>query len=270
ADLVPGRDLMNAISLQSSIFSAAAVIGPALAGLGVGFLGYAGNFFLNGASFSGVLIALYLIPTSAQLGKRQPAFKAIRELLDTAQRDTVLPWILSGYGSLLFFGPSAALILPVYAIQILHVGPRALGLLFSSLGLGAVVGALILASLASTTRKGDLFLLGILIWVVAFTSFALSGWLWVSLLALLLVGVGQSFSATTAITLLQTRVPGEMRGRIMSLNTLLLMGVRPLGDFPAGALMSSIGAPATVLVSAGLVGAYVAVTCLPRPSIRSA
>ena len=270
ADLVPRRDLMNAISLQSSVFSAAAVIGPALAGLGVGLLGYAGNFFLNAASFSGVLIALYLIRTSAQPGQRQPASRAIRELLGTVRRDSVLPWILGGYGSLLFFGPSAALILPVYAIKILHVSPQWLGLLFSAIGLGSIIGALIVASLGNGASKGHVYLFGILIWVVALASFALSGWLWVSLLALLLVGVGQSFSATTAITLLQTRVPGEMRGRIMSLNTLLLMGVRPLGDFPAGALMSSVGAPATVLVSAGLVGAYLAVTCLARPSIRSA
>jgi MFS family permease len=270
ADLVPRRDLMNAISLQSSLFSAAAVIGPALAGLGVSLVGYAGNFFLNGASFSGVLIALCVIRTSAQPGKRQPAFRAIRELLDTVRRDTVLPWVLSGYGALLFFGPSPALILPIYAIKILHVGPKWLGLLFSSIGLGSIIGALIMASLGSGARKGRLYHLGILIWVVALASFALSGWLQVSVAALLLVGIGQTFSATTTITLLQTRVPDEMRGRIMSLNTLLLMGVRPLGDFPAGALISAIGAPATVLLSAGLVGAYAAVTSLARPSLRSA
>ena len=68
----------------------------------------------------------------------------------------------------------------------------------------------------------------------------------------------------------QTRVPEQMRGRVMSLNTLLVMGIRPLGDFPAGALISAIGAPCTLLLSSALVGAYAAVVALARPSIRSA
>ena len=71
------------------------------------------------------------------------------------------------------------------------------------------------------------------------------------------------------VTLLQTRVPEEMRGRVMSLNTLLIMGIRPLGDFPAGALISAVGAPETVLLSACLVGAYSALVFLIRPAIRS-
>jgi len=173
--------------------------------------------------------------------------KAIHESLATVRRDKVLPWVLAGYGALLCLGPSPALILPVYAEKVLHIGPERLGLLFSSVGLGSILGALIVASLGSDARKGYVYLIGILIWVGALTSFALSGWLWVSMAALLVLGVGQAFAATTTITLLQTRVPEQMRGRVMSLNTLLMMGIRPVGDFPAGALISVIGAPVTVL-----------------------
>jgi MFS family permease len=266
--LVPKEDLMNAVSLQSAIFNGASAIGPALAGFGVGLLGYAGNFFLNAASFLGVLIALYVMHVPAQTMHRQPALAAIRELLATVGRDSVLPWVLAGYGALLCFGPSAALILPVYAVKVLHIGPERLGLLFSSVGVGSILGALIVASLASGARKGVVYLVGVLVWVGALTSFALSTWLWVSMAALLMLGLGQTFASTATITLLQTRVPEQMRGRVMSLNTLLLMGVRPLGDFPAGALISVIGPPATVLLSAGLVGMYVAVA-LTRRAIRS-
>ena len=99
--------------------------------------------------------------------------------------------------------------------------------------------------------------------------FALSGWLWLSMIGLVLYGVGQTFAGTMTVTLLQTRVPEEMRGRVMSLNTLLIMGIRPLGDFPAGALISAVGAPETVLLSACLVGAYSALVFLIRPAIRS-
>jgi hypothetical protein len=91
----------------------------------------------------------------------------------------------------------------------------------------------------------------------------------VSMIALVLSGVGQTFTGTTTITLLQSRVPEQMRGRVMSLNTLLIMGVQPLGDFPAGALISAVGAPDTVLLSAGLVGGYSALVFLIRRSIRS-
>ena len=112
--------------------------------------------------------------------------------------------------------------------------------------------------------------MGLLIWAGAVSSFALSRRLPLSMAALLAVGLGQTLVATTTITLLQTRVPEQMRGRVMSLNTLLIMGIRPLGDFPAGALISVIGAPATVLVSAVLVAMYGGFVSVARLSIRSA
>jgi predicted MFS family arabinose efflux permease len=195
---------------------------------------------------------------------------AIQVGLRTVRSDRVLPWVLSGYASLLFLGPSPALILPVFAVTVLHLDPERLGLLFSSSGLGTILGALILASIGDTARKGYLYFSGVLIWVCALTIFALSGGLWLSMIALVLFGVGQIFAGATTITLLQTRVPEQMRGRVMSLNTLLIMGVRPLGDFPAGALISSVGASETVLLSAGLVGAYSALVFLTRRAIRLA
>jgi predicted MFS family arabinose efflux permease len=160
------------------------------------------------------------------------------------------------------------LILPVYAVKVLRVGPERLGLLFSAAGVGAILGALFLASLGSSPQKGRIYLKGIFIWVAALTVFALSGRFWISMTALLVFGLGQTLAGTTTITLLQTRVPEQMRGRVMSLNTLLIMGIRPLGDFPAGALIRGIGAPGTVLLSASLVGIYGVVLAL-RPGIRA-
>jgi len=183
------------------------------------------------------------------------------------RRDAVLPWVLSGYAALLFLGPSAPLFLPIYAVKILHIGPECLGLLFSSAGLGTILGALFLASLGSS-RRGPIYLAGILIWVVSLTVFAVSSWFWVSAGALLAFGVGQTLAGTTTTTLVQTRVPQQMRGRVLSLNTLVIMGIRPLGDFPAGALIAGIGAPETVLLAAALVGIY-GLTLAMRPAIRS-
>jgi MFS family permease len=266
--LVPKEDLGNAISLQAMVFNGASTLGPALAGFGVATLGYAGNFFLNGASFLGVLIALYFMRVPSVPTHRHSTLQAIRAALGAVRRDAVLPWVLSGYAALLFLGPSSALILPVYALKILHIGPERLGLLFSAAGVGTVLGALFLASLGSSPRRGPIYLTGIFIWVAALTEFALSRHFWISTVALLVFGIGQTLTGTTTITLLQTRVLAQMRGRVMSLNTLIIMGIRPLGDFPAGALIAGIGAPATVLLSASLVGIY-GLSLAMRPAIRS-
>jgi MFS family permease len=266
--LVPREDLGNAISLQSMIFNGAATLGPALAGFGVATLGYAGNFFLNGASFFAVLIALYVMRVPPGPTHQQSTYQAIRAALGTIKRDLVLPGVISGYAALLFLGPSAALILPIYAVKVLRVGPERLGLLFSAAGVGTILGALFLSSLGNSPRRGPIYLSGIFIWVAALTVFALSRWFWISAAALLVFGLGQTLAGTTTITLMQTRVPEQMRGRVMSLNTLLIMGVRPLGDFPAGALIAGIGAPGTVLLSAGLVGIYGVVLAM-RPALRS-
>ena len=286
--LVPKKDLMNAISLQSVVFNGAAVFGPALAGITIGvfgyvaqsvhlpgsFLGYAGNFYLNGISFLGVLVVLYLlrIPKEAEeqgADRRGPLLASIRASLDAVGRDAALPWVLSGYGALLFFGPSATLILPIFAAKILHIDAFQIGLLFSASGLGTVIGALIVASLGDFKRKGVLLLVSFLLWTAALMLFALSHMLWLSFIALFIFGVAQNGVGATTITLMQTRVPPQMRGRVMSLNTLFIMGVRPLGDFPAGALIGLIGGPLTVLISAGIVGGYTLFLLFARPVIRS-
>lgn len=286
--LVPRQDLMNAISLQSIVFNGSAVIGPALAGIAIGLLGYAGralgltgnltgyagNFFLNGVSFIGVLFVLYFIHVPKNVAdqsteKRDPLFNSIRAALGAVKRDQALPWVLSGYAALLFFGPSASLILPIFATQILHLSPFQLGLLFSASGLGTLIGALTVASLGDFQYKGALLLTSLLLWTGSLVLFAFSRVLWLSLLALILFGISQNGVGATVITLAQLRVPPQMRGRVMSLNTLLIMGVRPLGDFPAGALIALIGGPLTVIISALIVGSYSVYLLIARPTIRS-
>ena len=147
--LVSRADLMNALSLQSTVFNGAAVVGPALSGIAIGLLasaghwlgltgsltGYGGNFLLNGISYFGVLFVLYFIRVPREAleqgtEKRGPMLDSIRAALGAVRRDPALPWVLSGYGALLFFGPSNTLILPIFATHLLHVNAFQLGLLF--------------------------------------------------------------------------------------------------------------------------------------------
>ena len=286
--LVSRKDLMNAISLQSTVFNGAAVIGPALAGITIGLLGsaghliglmgsltgYAGNFLLNGISFFGVLFVLYFIHVPQEAieqgtEKRGPMLASIRAALGAIRRDPALPWVLSGYGALLFFGPSNTLILPIFATQILHLNPFQLGLLFSAAGLGTLSGAFIIASLGDFKYKGVLLLVSFFLWTSSLIIFAVSHTLWLSLLALLIFGISQNGVGATVITLAQLRVAPQMRGRVMSLNTLLIMGVRPLGDFPASGMITLVGGPLTVFICALIVGGYSLYLLIGRPVIRS-
>ena len=132
-----------------------------------------------------------------------------------------------------------------------------------------MVGALTVASLGDFKYKGLLLLLSFFLWTGALIVFALSHLLWLSLLALFVFGMAQNGVGATVITLAQLRVAPQMRGRVMSLNTLLVMGVRPLGDFPASGMITLVGGPLTVIVCAALVGGYSSYLLIGRPVIRS-
>jgi MFS family permease len=257
ASLVPKDALMNAISLQSAVFNGASILGPALAGLTLSHLGYSANFFLNAASFLAVLGALFFLNTEAVAATPRPQgglLRSVGEALHFIRRDAVLPSVVSAYAALLFIGPSVILMVPFFTRQVLRTGPTELGLLFSAIGAGTVVGALTVASLGDPPHKERLALGAILLWTVALAVFGWSDSLRIAVPALFVLGMTQNAAGSTTMTLLQMRVPPEMRGRAMSLNTLLIMCIRPLGDFPAGAVMGWLGFREAVLISAGLVG----------------
>jgi MFS family permease len=254
-ELVPAEDLFGALSLQSIVFTGASTLGPALAGFSLAAIGYAGNFFANAVSYVAVLAALTAIrPTGGSTPTRTPGPRAIRDALGAVRADAVLPWLLVLYGGLLFLGPSPALLLPVVATRVLHVGSGQLGVLFAASGAGTILGGLGLASAGDPSRKGRIVVASACLWALSLAGFAASRAFAPALCALLLVGAFQVGVSATTITLMQTRVPKAMRGRVMSLNTLLLMGVRPLGDFAAAAVIAAIGAPYTAEASAALVG----------------
>jgi predicted MFS family arabinose efflux permease len=273
ASLVPKEHLMNAVALQSAVFNGASMLGPALAGLALTRIGYSGNFFLNAASYSAVLAALLLLRVSSSRETVRPVAKlwdSVREALQYVRHDALLPAAVLAYAALLFFGPSAALMLPLFARQVLRAGPTQLGMLFSAIGAGTVVGALIVASLGDVRFKGQLVFGAILLWMAALGAFGLSGSLRVAVPALFLLGAAQNTAGATTITLLQTRVPPDMRGRAMSLNTLLIMCVRPLGDFPAGIAIAGLGLQPTVLLSVLIVGVAWLAILAGCPAVRSA
>jgi len=219
------------------------------------------------------LAALFLLRARAPLGERGGRgglLGPVREALRHVQQDGVLPSALWAYGILLFFGPSMPLMLPLFAVQVMHRSAAQLGILFSAVGAGTVLGALAVASQGDIRRKGRLLFGSAWLWVSALGLLTSSASLYVSIPALLALGAAQTIAGTVVVTLLQTRVPPEMRGRAMSLNTLLIMCVRPLGDFPAGALIALLGFRPAVLISAAVVGMTSAALFVLHPAVRRA
>lgn len=270
SELVPKEELLNALSLQSIVFTGASAVGPALAGIALPAIGYAGNFFVNAATYLAVLGALWALRARHQASPARTASpRAIRESLEAVGSDAALPWILLVYGSLLFFGPSAPLLLPVMSARVLHLDPVHLGVLFAASGAGAVAGGLGLASAGNAPHKGRIVAAGALAWCVALAAFSASRSFSMSLLSLVFVGACAAVVTATSITLLQTRVPPKMRGRVMSLNTLLIMGVRPLGDFLAASVIAATG-PAFAAAASAVVVALIAAAVLAHRAVRAA
>jgi len=269
-ELVPRDELYNAVSLQSIVFTGASTVGPAVAGFALATLGYAGNFFANAVSYVGVIVALAAMRTPTLDGPLRTANpRAIREALATVRADRALSALIVVFGALLFFGPSATVLIPVMSREVLHLDAAHVGLLFSASGLGAVGGGLALASVRDPEHKARIVLAAAALWALSLAGFAVSRSFPGAVTALVFVGLFQVGVSATTITLLQTRVPPQMRGRVMSLNTLLIMGVRPLGDFPAAVVIAAIGAPLTAIASAVVV-ALVTVGAARRPGVRNA
>lgn len=256
--LVPRELLTSAVSLNSVVFNGAAVLGPALAGILVARAGLGSAFYANALSYGGVLLSLALIRSrpASETSSKGNFLESLREAFRAVRRQEALPWVMGGYAALLFFGPSTSLILPVLATKILHLPESDLGFLFSAAGVGTVLGGLLLSRMGLLERRGLILLSSLFAWVGSLVLLALSRSLGLSMLALFIFGFAQTWFGTLVVALLQGSVGASMRGRVMSLNTLLIMGVRPMGDFPAGLLIGALGVPGVVLLSAGLVGGF--------------
>jgi MFS family permease len=231
AELV-GRELIpSAVALSSATFSTARILGPALGGAVVAVLGVAGAFFLNGVSYIAVIVTLALMrlgarPSAAARTKGN-AFSQIGESIRYARSHPTILFTLCVLSCLGTFGFNYSTFLPLVARYELQLGSSGYGTLSAALGVGAVAGALVIARLGYDTPYRQVA--GGIAFSLLLAAFALSPWLGLSLLLLPCLGVAGVFFTTTANTTLQLEAPDEMRGRMMGLYTLLLMGMTPPG-----------------------------------------
>jgi len=255
-EMVGKEELMNAIALNSTIFNSARIFGPAIAGALVASVGPSWCFFINGVSFLAVIAGLFLMRFPEHVGGTrsgsmlQEALSGFRYLRSNR---TVLN-IATMLGIFFIFGWYYAVLLPVFAKDILDAGPRGLGYLMTASGIGALFGALTVATLSAYPHKRRLFFGGAILLAAASEGFAFSRIFPLSAVLLALAGFGGITVMATANTIIQLSVSDEMRGRIMGVWALVFAGTTPISSFLAGALAQHFGAPFAVALGAGIMG----------------
>jgi MFS family permease len=264
------RDLMNAIALNSTIFNLARVVGPAIGGAVLATVGAAWCFALNGLSFLAVLVALLMmrLPQTLQEVRTDPLTVQIaagfRYILGNPPVRTMI--MLVGVSSL--FGFSYAVLMPAYAVDVLHVGETGLGGLNVAIGVGALAGSLIVASMGKFRRKALLLTVGSLLFPTVLLLFAFSQSFALSLVALSIVGLAYVSQNATSNTLIQSIIPDNLRGRVMAVYSLMFFGTTPFGALQAGAIAQVFGPAAGVAVGAVITLVFAAGVFFAVPSLR--
>ncbi|MER2600701.1 MAG: MFS transporter [Caldilineales bacterium] len=269
-ELVTREDMTNAIALNSTMFNAAAVLGPAIAGVVYAVFGPAWCFTLNGLSYLAVIAALLLmhIARVEHSVRRGDVYRQLRQGVSFVAHDSVTRVLTLNMGMLSLFGLSMVTLFPAWSVDVLHGDVGTNGLLLGARGLGAMAGALLLASVGRRGLRGRLWTIGSFVMPVAMGLFTLTHWLPLSLLLLVFVGWGFMVIANSSNSLVQTRVPDALRGRVMSIFTLTFFGTMPIGSLLIGNIADRIGEPAIVAINAGIIFCMSALIWLTLPYIR--
>jgi len=250
-EMVGLEDLPNAIALNSMMFNAARTIGPAIAGFLIALVGIAACFFLNGVSYIAVIWSLFAMRLAPRANEPQ-GVSMLRRLREGAayvwaHRPTFYLLVLVALNSGL--GVQYAVLIPVFAKNILHAGARGYGLLMAAQGVGAVVGAVALASRSGTARGlRENLTVGLFLTAFAIIGFGVSSSMWLSLATQTCVGAGLINYMAATNTLLQLFVSDELRGRVMSFYTLSFIGIAPLGALAVGYLGEHFSPEAAVVI----------------------
>lgn len=250
-EMVGKEDLTSAIALNSGIFNAARVIGPAFAGIIIGILGTAWAFLLNAVSFLPILLALFYISIHEVLPKTHPhPFKAIREALLYSTSNKIIRDLLIFSGIVSVFGWSHTTILPVIAERTFHAGASGLGILFAASGAGAIIGTIIISVFAKKILPMRFVAAGTILFVIPITIFAFTSSMNIGLFLLFISGGGLLIQFAVINSTVQYFVPNNMRGRVMSLYVLMAIGTLPIGSYQIGLIAEKFGTGTSLVVNA--------------------
>ena len=267
--LVPREVFPRAVTIASTNQALAFATGPALGGLLIAAAGVAAVYAAYGVLVCGSLVALAFLRTIRSDGPRgAPSLRAIRDgLAFVRRRPVVLGCMVLDMFAVIFGG--AAALLPIYAQEILRVGPRGYGLLSSSLEIGAILTSVVLMSRPPVRRTGRTLLVAVAAYGMATIVFGLSRWFPLSVAAYILVGAADQVSVVMRSTTIQLATPDELRGRVSAMNLLFIGASNQLGAAESGFVAALTSAPFAVV--SGGVGCLVvvAVVALTNPALRA-
>jgi MFS family permease len=246
------EDLGNAIALNSSMFNAARLVGPSIAGMIIAMFNEGWCFLIDGISFVaviGVLLAMTVKTEQVRARRDVSAFSHFREGARYAYTFTPIRSIMTLLALVSLVGVPYGVLLPVFAGTVLHGDAHTLGFLMTASGCGALTAALWLAARKSILGLNRMIPIATAVFGVGLVSFSCSAILWLSLICLFVAGFGFMVQMASSNTILQTIVDDDKRGRVMSFFLMSFLGTAPFGSLIAGSLAARIGAPHTILLS---------------------
>ncbi len=244
-------DLSNAIAINSSMVNLARLIGPSLAGLVIAATNEGWCFFIDGISYIAVIISLLLMRVHVADAKRAAAsmFEQMREGWQYVSTFVPIRNILLLFALVSLMGMPYMVLMPLFAAQVLHGGAHTLGFLMGAAGVGALISALSLVVRKSVRGLIKMIPIAAAVFGAGLILFGLSQVVWISLVLMTAVGFGMMQGLTASNTIIQTLVPEDKRGRVMSYYTAAFVGMAPFGSLLAGSLAHWIGAPRTVMLT---------------------
>jgi MFS family permease len=261
------EDLGNAIVLNSFLFNGARLVGPSIAGILISILGEGMCFLLNSVSFLAVIIALLAIKITSNKRETEKTqvFQGFKEGFIYAFGFPPIRSILLFIGWISLVGTANTTLMPVFAKNIFHGNAQTYGFLMAAIGVGAIMGAIFLASRRSVLGLGRIIAIASGTFGIGLISFSLSHTLWLSFFLLLLTGFGMMVHMASSNTILQTIVDDDKRGRVMSLYAMAFMGMAPLGSLLGCSLAGWIGAPTTLIMvgTSCMIGSFLFRKILP-------
>ena len=249
-EMVDRDDIINAIALNSSMVNGARVVGPGIAGIVVATVGEGWCFLLNAISYVAVIGALLMmhVRRQAQVPSQVSAWKSVVEGFAYSWDTKPVRALLLLLGLVSLMGMPYSVLMPIVADRILHGGPNAYGLLLSASGLGALAGAATLTMRRHIRGLGRWVAVSAIGFGVTLIAFSLSRRLWLSTLLLVPAGFFVMIEMASSNTLIQSMIPNRLRGRVMSVYSMMFMGMAPLGALGAGIAAAPLGAPGTIAI----------------------
>jgi MFS family permease len=249
------RDLSNAIAINSSMVNMARLVGPSLAGMLIAVSSEGWCFLIDGISYIAVIVSLLMMHINIPAVARKVTSTFTEMKVGWTYVSTFLPvrTILLLFAAISLMGMPFVVLMPIFAAQVLHGGPHTLGFLMGAMGVGALISALALAARKSVLGLVRMIPIVAAVFGAGLIGFGLSRWFWLSMVMVLIAGMGMMQGMAGSNTIIQTIVPEDKRGRVMSYYTMAFVGMAPFGSLLAGSVAHAIGAPWTVAMNGAVV-----------------